>query len=176
MYSNNRVVRVRVRVCVCECELWPSAWVCVCARARAIAVARVYGGGVPDPVTLVTRRIRNRHRSPGDVATPCVLKSETPLGGGERRLRWLFLGTRPRPGPVVVLYRYTRARRWRRRTACDVPPAHTTPRAHLTHYVRLRRRRLWVTILYVRIRTQWRFYPLSITFVPPSPFLLVLRK
>jgi len=50
-----------------------------------MAVARVYGGGgVPDPVTLVTAVYGNRHRSPGDVAVLCALKSETP------RPRWRF--------------------------------------------------------------------------------------
>uniref|UniRef100_A0A2S2NPS4 Uncharacterized protein n=1 Tax=Schizaphis graminum TaxID=13262 RepID=A0A2S2NPS4_SCHGA len=49
-----------------------------------MAVARVYGGGVADPVTLVTAVYGNRHRSPGDVAASCALKFETP------RPRWRF--------------------------------------------------------------------------------------
>jgi len=72
-----------------------------------VAVARVYGGGgVPDPVTLVTAVYGNRHRFPGDVAASCALKSETP------RPRWRF-SRRARVPPSRLVggggARYTRA-------------------------------------------------------------------
>jgi len=81
--------------CVRVCALvhWHQSCIThVCSRT--MAVARVYGGGVPDPVTLVTAVYGNRHRSPGDVAAPCALKSETP------RPRWRFSRRARAPVPV----------------------------------------------------------------------------
>lgn len=81
---------------MCACTLTSELYTCIThVCSRTMAVARVYGGGVPDPVTLVTAVYGNRHRSPGDVAAPCALKSETP------RPRWRFSRRARAPVPVI---------------------------------------------------------------------------
>lgn len=98
--------RAHARMRVCALVHWHQSVRHVCTRS--VAVARVYGGGggVPDPVTLVTAVYGNRHRFPGDVAAPCALKSETP------RPRWRF-SRRARVPPSRPVdgggARYTRA-------------------------------------------------------------------
>lgn len=82
-------------MCVCACD-----GCCACVRRRRRRARSRYLG---------YRRIRNNvHRSPGNVAALCALKSETPPGYGG------FTGARPVPAPGGGGgggIRYTRAHR-----------------------------------------------------------------